>query len=126
MRTGLRVLLLVAVYALALLSAAAGIPKILQMPQELGFLQFLGFSAAAVSILGIVQLAGGVLLLLKKTRTTGAVLAGIAMLFSSIALYVGGNTRFALITFVPLVIAIVVFVAEMRDAEKPGRPDQPR
>ena len=55
-------------YALAILCVAAGVPKIMQMPQELGFLSNIGFSATGVSILGVLQLAGGVLLFWLSNR----------------------------------------------------------
>ena len=100
--------LLFLAYALALLSFAAGIPKIMQMPQELGFLAALGFSAIAVSVLGLVQVAGGVLLLMARTRFTGAVLAAFALLVSAVALFVGGNTKFAAVSLLPVLLALLL------------------
>ena len=108
MKSKLHILVLVFAYALAALSVAAGIPKVLQMPQELGFLSALGFSALAVSILGVTQLGGAVLLLRERTRVAGAVLAGLAILVSSVALYSGGNTSFALVSLVPFTVSIFV------------------
>ncbi len=108
MKSKLHILVLVLAYALAALSVAAGIPKVLQMPQELGFLSALGFSALAVSILGVTQLGGAVLLLRERTRVAGAVLAGLAILVSSVALYSGGNTSFALVSLVPFTVSIFV------------------
>lgn len=96
-------------YLLAALSAAAGIPKIMQMPQELGFLAALGFPALAVSMLGVVQLAGGVLLLLKKLRLAGAALAGLAFFVSSIAIFAGGNNTFGLVSLLPVAALAIVF-----------------
>ncbi|MEM7283481.1 MAG: hypothetical protein AAF438_17835, partial [Pseudomonadota bacterium] len=85
-------------YLLGLLNIAAGIPKIMQMPQELEFLSALGVNGLAVSILGAIQCLGGVLLFLPSLRFTGGVLAGIGLLVSSLALFVGGNTNFALVS----------------------------
>lgn len=98
----------VLIYILAALSAAAGIPKIMQMPQELGFLAAIGFPALAVSMLGVVQLAGGALLLLKKSRLIGAALAGLAFLVSSIAIFAGGNNTFGLVSVLPVAALIVI------------------
>lgn len=102
------------VYVLALLSIAAGIPKILQLPQELDFLQAIGFTAIAVSVLGVVQLAGGLLLFFKRSRVPGAILAGLAFLISSIAIFFGGNTAFALISLLPLALLVFVIYSTMR------------
>ena len=103
----MRTFLLILVYALALLNAAAGIPKIMQMPQELAFLEAIGFGAIAVTLLGLVQFAGALLLLWTKTRLIGAGLAGLALLVSSIAIFASGNTQFGLISLLPLVVLIV-------------------
>ena len=96
-------------YLLALLSVAAAIPKLLQMPQELGFLAAIGFSEIGVCMLGVVQLMGGVLLAVKRWRLAGAILAGLAFLVSSIAIFVAGNTTFGLLSLIP--VALTGFVA---------------
>ena len=116
----MRKFLLILVYALALLSAAAGIPKIMQMPQELGFLNAIGFNAIAVSLLGLAQLAGAILLLWTKTRLIGAGLAGLSLLLSSVAILVSGNTQFGLISLLPLVVLIVVIGMLSRPAAGSG------
>ncbi len=95
-------------YALALLSLAAGIPKLMQMPQELEFLSSIGLSAIAVCMLGLVQLAGGILLAIEKLRVAGAILAGLAFLTSSIAILAGGNTVFGLLSLIPVVLCGIV------------------
>ena len=111
MSTKAPLLIRIVVYALALLSVAAGIPKVLQMPQELGFLSSLGLAGPAVSVLGIVQLAGGALLVLDRYRVMGAFLAGLVFLVSSVALMAGGNVPFGLFSLLPIVVlALVVFV----------------
>ncbi|MEM7279219.1 MAG: hypothetical protein AAF385_13950 [Pseudomonadota bacterium] len=97
------------IYALAILSVAAGVPKILQQPQELGFLAALGFSNVAVSALGVVQVLGGLLLFAKKTRLVGAVLAALALGVSSAALFVSGTIKFGLISLLPVVVAVLIF-----------------
>ena len=96
-------------YLLAVLSVAAAIPKLLQMPQELGFLEAIGFSDIGVCMLGAVQLMGGVLLAFSRWRLAGATLAGLAFLVSSIAIFAGGNTTFGLLSLIP--VALTGFVA---------------
>lgn len=96
------------VYALAILSAAAGMPKILQMPQELDFLSNIGFANVAVSVLGIVQFVSGILLFSSKFRLLGAYLAAFAFLTSSIAIFAGGNATFGLISLLPCLVSLIV------------------
>ena len=111
-----RIAVRVAVYALALLSIVAGVPKIAQMPQELGFLSSIGLAGVGVSILGVVQTAGGVMLFLTRSRFAGALLAGSALLLSSAAIFAGGNSRFGLASLLPLVLLVVVVYVDSKDA----------
>lgn len=101
-------------YALGLLSLAAGVPKILQMPQELGFLSSIGFSPVVVSILGVVQVVGGVMLFFARSRLVGASLAALAFLVSAVAIFVGGNLTFGVISLLPVVLADIVVFFEVK------------
>jgi len=114
MKSKVHIIIIAMIYLLAALSVAAGIPKLLQMPQELQFLSSIGFSAIAVSILGVIQLSGGILLLWKKMRLPGAVLAGIALLVSSVAIFSSGNTNFGLVSLLPLVLLVIVICSSGR------------
>ena len=102
----------VLIIALGLLSIAAGLPKILQMPQELGFLESIGLSAIVVSILGVIQLVGGIFLLWPSLRFIGALLAGFAFAVSSVAIFVHGDAKFGLVSLVPLLALIMVIYAQ--------------
>ena len=103
-------------FAIGLLSIAAGIPKILQMPQELEFLNSVGLSGIAVSILGVAQLAGGIMLFWSRSRLIGAVLAGLALLVSSVAIFSSGNSGFGLISLLPFAISVLVVYFELKRA----------
>lgn len=100
---------------LVLMSLAAGVAKMLQMPQELGFLSSLGIGERTVLILGIVQALGGVLLVPPGTRRIGALLAIFALVVSGVALFASGNTGIGLITLFPIAIGVSIFL------EKPGK-----
>lgn len=114
MASKVQIVIRVLAYVLGLLSVAAGIPKIMQMPQELEFLASIGLSGIAVSILGVVQLAGGVMLFLSRTRLAGAVLAALALIVSSAAIFSSGNATFGLISLLPVVVAAIVIYAESK------------
>ena len=103
-------------FALGLLSVAAVIPKILQMPQELAFLDSIGLSGIAVSILGGAQLAGGILLFWSRFRLAGALLAGLALFVSSAAIFSSGDSGFGLISLLPIVLSVIVIYAELKVA----------
>ncbi|HKJ17301.1 MAG TPA: DoxX family protein [Xanthomonadales bacterium] len=91
---------------LVLMSLIAGVAKIMQMPQELGFLEHIGMTERAVMILGVIQATGGVLLAIPMARATGAILAVAALAVSGLALFVSGNTSVGLITLFPIAIGI--------------------
>lgn len=93
---------------LVLMSLAAGVAKMMRMPQELAFLAHLGMDGTAVLILGLIQSAGGLLLIPPKTRRIGAVLAVLALIVSALALFAAGSTSVGLITLFPIAIGVWV------------------
>jgi hypothetical protein len=117
MKSKRRIIITVIIYVLAILSAAAGVPKIMQMPQELDFLRSIGLPQTGVLVLGLLQLSGGILLLWKKSRLPGAVIASFTFLVSSIAIFVGGNTSFGLFSLLPVVASLIVVSSLLRQVE---------
>lgn len=108
MKPSFRKIAAVLAYVLGALSIAAGVPKLLQMPQELAFLSSIGLQGISVSVLGLVQLAGGLLLVAKRTRAIGAGAAALVFGISSVALLLGGDTTIGLISLVPAFASIGV------------------
>ena len=104
----------IAIIFVAVLSIAAGIPKVLQSGQELAFLSALGFTGSAVAVLGVFQCAGGALLLWPRLLVPASVIAGLALLVSSIALLVGGNVPFGVFSLLPLVFLTVAVAIRRR------------
>jgi len=96
------------VAAIALLSIAAGLAKVMQSPQEIEFLQGLGLSVSLIMVFGAVQIAGGVLIAPKKTRMTGAVLVTLGFALSAVLIFIGGNVVFGLISLIPAVLAVMI------------------
>jgi len=92
----------------ALLSIAAGLAKVMQAPQEVEFLQSFGLSSVLIVAFGLVQVSGGVLLVPQKTRLPGAVLAALALVVSTILIFVGGNLVFGLVSMLPVALACVI------------------
>jgi len=88
---------------ITLLSLAAGGAKVMQMPQELEFLSAIGLTPTTVLILGVIQVLGGVLISIPRTRLIGAVIAGLAFLVSVVALLMHGNVGMGLFSLLPVV-----------------------
>ena len=93
---------------IALLSIAAGLAKVMQTEQEMEFLQSLGLNSVLIIAFGMIQIAGGVLLVPSKTRMFGAVLATSALVVSTILIFVGGNWVFGLLSTIPIALACVI------------------
>ena len=100
----------------AVLSIAAGAAKVVQMPQEMEFLLGVGLSETLIIVFGVVQITGGVLLLLQETRLSGAVLAALAFIASSVLIFIGGNITFGLLSILPAVLAGIVAQQSVRAA----------
>lgn len=94
---------------LALLGVAAGVAKMLQIPQEMAFFQgVMGFSSEAIMAFGLLQFVSGVMLVFKKTRLVGAVVLGITLFLSAIATFIAGKIGFAIVSLVPVVMADLI------------------
>ena len=92
----------------ALLSIAAGLAKVMQTQQEVEFLQSFGLGSALIVAFGLVQIMGGVLLVPRKTRLLGAVLAASALVVSTVLIFVGGNLVFGLVSMLPVALTCVI------------------
>ena len=101
----MKILNILIVAIIALLSIAAGLAKVMQVPQEVEFLQGFGFSTAMITVFGLIQIIGGVLLVPAKTRLPGAVLAAFALVVSTVLIFVGGNITFGLVSIWPVLFS---------------------
>ena len=103
---------------IALLSIAAGLAKVMQTQQELEFLQGVGLSSALIVAFGLVQISGGLLLVPRKTRMIGAVLATSALVVSTALIFIGGNLAFGLFSILPIALACVIIYQSARTTHK--------
>lgn len=92
----------------ALLSVAAGLAKVMEAPQEVEFLQSAGLSTTLIIIFGLIQIAAAVLLVPRKTRMAGSILAAFAFAVSSVLIFVGGDLNFGLFSLLPVLLACVI------------------
>lgn len=90
---------------IGLLSLAAGAAKIALVPEEVDFLSQFGFTNILTIAFGALQVLGGLLIIIPKTRFYGGLAAGIAFLLSVALLLVTGKTAFAGVSLVPVIFA---------------------
>lgn len=104
MKTFLTVVLVI----LTLLAVSSGITKIMLMPQDVEFFGRYGFSNPMLIAYGTVQLIGGVLLPIKKTRFVGAAIVATTFLVSLLILLLDGNIAVSIVTIVATLLLGVV------------------
>ncbi len=99
---------------IALLNIAAGVAKVMQTPQEVEFLTSQGLSLNMILAFGIIQILGGVLLLVPKTKFIGAVISLIAFAASAVLIFKSGDLTFGLISIVPVAILIYILFQNIK------------
>jgi len=107
------------VLLLALLGIAAGTAKVMEIPQEMEFLLGVGLSADHILGLGVMQILGGVLMVLFKARFIGSIIAALAFLLTSVLLFMSENMLFAAVSLVPLALTCrVIYQAKKRPRKR--------
>ncbi|MFT4937328.1 MAG: hypothetical protein ACI88A_000342 [Paraglaciecola sp.] len=101
---------------LIMLCSAAGIAKVLQVPDEVIFFQDAGLSPNLLVLLGAFQLIAAVLLVLKNWRNIGANIAGISFLVSTMLIFINGQNLFGMLSFLPLILVYFVLRKEKHKA----------
>jgi hypothetical protein len=112
----MRVISTIVLAVLALLAAASGIAKILLFQQDVDFFGKYGFSDPILIGFGLTQLIGGLLLIFKKTRFSGAAIVAVTFVISLALLLVEGNLPVSIITLVATLLLGVVMKQSWRPA----------
>ncbi len=89
---------------LVLLAISSGTTKILLMEQDVEFFGKYGFTNPILVAYGAIQLIGGILLVLPKTRTVGAIIVAITFLISAVVLVLSGNIPVTIVTLVCVIL----------------------
>lgn len=101
----MKILKLVILVLLVLMSLAAGVAKIMQMPQEMKFFEDIGLSLGLLVPFGVVQVIGGVLAAIPKTRKLGLIIMPLVFLGSAVMVFMSGNMGFAAVSLIPAGLA---------------------
>lgn len=110
----MKIFMKVLLVLMSLLSIAAGIPKIMKMPNEMEFLQGVGFAPNMVVSLGLAQVIAGVLFILPKTRLFGGILVALTLAVSAATLFMAGKTNFGLFSILPIVLTGIVIIDNIK------------
>ena len=95
-----------------LLSVSTGVFKLLQQEADIELFEAIGFNTLMTTILGAIQLIGGLLLILKQTRKTGAYIMLVTFVLASVAVFANGMFSFGLVSILFIVMAGLVVLME--------------
>ncbi|WP_293748083.1 DoxX family protein [uncultured Paraglaciecola sp.] len=89
---------------LIFLAVSSGVTKVMLMQQEVEFFGQYGFTNPILIVFGTIQLFGGALLAIPKTRVIGAAIIAITFLISAVILVMASNVPMAIVTLVCIVL----------------------
>ncbi len=116
----MKILINVILAILVFLAVLAGITKIMLMQQDVELFGKYGFTNSILIAYGVVQLFGGILLVLPKTRIAGAILVAISFLISAVVLAMEGNVPVTIVTLVcVLLLGFIIQQSLIRAAPPP-------
>jgi DoxX-like family len=117
----MKILTIIMTLLMALLSIAAGVAKVMLIPEETAFLSQFGFSQPHVVIFGAVQVLGGLLFAVPLSRDVGGIVVTVGFLFSAVLVFMSGNVVFGLASVLPVVLTgALVYRAMRRVAPEPA------
>lgn len=107
----MKILLKINFILITLISIATGIFKLLQQEADIQLFEKIGFTATATTLLGVIQLIGGLMLILPKTRKLGAWIMLPTFIIASIAVFANGMIAFGIVSllFIAMIILILKF-----------------
>ncbi len=97
------------------MSIAAGAAKILQTPNEAAFFAALGLGLTIMMLFGALQIVAGLLSAIPATRIIGLGLMGLAFLISAVMIWLNDQIVFALLSFLPALLADLLLLFQLRD-----------
>ncbi|WP_420430916.1 hypothetical protein [Hyphobacterium sp.] len=110
----IRIAFIVLVVAVSLLSLAAGVAKLVMAEPEVAFFDALGVDPRWMIALGLLQVSGAVLVIFKRMRIVAGLLMAAGFAVSALMILLSGNTGFALISALPVVLALLVAFGALR------------
>ena len=98
---------LIALGLLILLSIATGVTKLIQLPAEMALFRGAGWADWLIIGFGVVQVAGGLLLIVAKTRKIGAGVMIASFAIASVVVFLDGRLIFGLVSLLFIALASV-------------------
>ncbi len=104
---------------LILLAVSSGITKVALMQQDVDFFGKYGFSNPILIVYGLVQIIGGLLMVFRRTRFSGAAVVAVTFLISLAVLLMEGNLPVSIAT----IVATLFLGVTMKQSWKTADPE---
>lgn len=115
----MRILRLVNKVLLVLLGVSTGAVKLAQMPEEMALFEHIGMGAGLTIAFGVVQIAGALLVVPRKTQRIGAIILALTFVFATGVLFANAMIPFGISSV--LFIAMAALAAAKVDEPQPER-----
>ena len=115
----MKVAYIIVLVILTLLAISSGVAKVMLVQREVDFFGQYGFSNSMLIAYGSLQLIGGLLLPIRKTRFAGAAIVAITFLVSLVVLLMDGNIPASLVTLVAILLLGVVMKQSLPEKPSP-------
>ncbi len=113
----MKILFRINLILLILLSLSTGVFKIIQQEADVVLFEKIGIGLIATTILGIIQFAGGILLVMPGTRKYGAVVMIPTFVIASVAVFANGMIVFGMVSLLFIVMSIMEIVHQNQNHE---------
>lgn len=114
----MRILLKINWILTILLSISSGVFKLLQQEADIELFKAIGFNEIMITILGLIQLIGGILLIPSKTRKLGAYIIIPTLIIASIAVFANNLVVFGIVSLLFIAMAYFVLLMETKFTSK--------
>lgn len=101
-----------------LLSIATGVFKILQQKADIDLFNKIGIGTTGTTLLGLIQLAGGFLLIFPKYRKLGASTMIVTFIIASVAVFANHLYVFGLVSILFIVMALYILLTSLKHEKK--------
>lgn len=115
----MKILTITLIAVVSLLSIAAGMAKLMAVPEEVEFLRQFGFNSVAITLYGVIQVLAGLLLSIPKSRMMGVATTIVAFGLSTVLIFVSGNYIFGLVSLIPIALVVVIAIRSVKYRQEP-------
>lgn len=105
MKVALKIILVL----LILLSISTGLVKIAQMDEEMVLYRGAGWSDLLIILFGVIQLIGGLMLLLVKTRKNGALLMTLTYIIATVVVFINQMWIFGITSILFIAMSYIIY-----------------